>query len=149
MVSLVATFATSGISIVGNKPFAAYSGNIDGYIEPNGNSDYMMVHITYHDVKKNLFLQTTLLPTTDWGTEYPLVPFSDVNDYGIAQIYPNAFQIVADTDSTIVDTDEEHYVLNAGDFQSIVIFEATMLKSNFPVQVIQLGQVWTYSYETE
>ena len=48
-----------------------------------------------------------------------------------------------------MDTDKEHFVLYAGDFQSIDISEATMLTSNFPVQLIQLGQVYTYSYKTE
>jgi hypothetical protein len=45
--SQLVTFAvekiTSGMSVTGNKPFAAFSGNMLGYLTPLWNNDYMMV----------------------------------------------------------------------------------------------------------
>jgi len=53
----------------------------------------------------------------------------------------NEFQFVADTNGTIVDVDEEEYTLNAGEYQSLVVTSPTILASNFPIQLIQMGQV--------
>jgi len=51
------------------------------------------------------------------------------------------FQFVADTNGTTLDVDGDQYNLNAGQYQSLVVYDATMLTSNFPIQLIQMGQV--------
>ncbi len=82
---------------------------------------------------RDSYFQTTLLPTNQWGTEFPLVPFMRVKQ--------NEFQFVADTDGTTVDVNGEQHILNAGQYESLFVSDATMLRSNFPIQLIQIGQV--------
>jgi hypothetical protein len=53
----------------------------------------------------------------------------------------NEFQFVADTDGTIVYVGGKKYNLNAGKYLSLVVSDATMLTSNYPIQLIQMGQV--------
>ncbi len=55
----------------------------------------------------------------------------------------NEFQFVADTNGTIVHVYGEQHILNAGQYLSLVVSDATMLTSNFPIQLIQMGQVLT------
>jgi hypothetical protein len=83
----------------------------------------------------HIFLQTTLIPTTLWGTQFPLVPFAYVTN--------QSYQIVANTNGTIVNVSitEQSYRLDAGQYLEITVDDSAMLTSNFPIQLVQLGQV--------
>jgi hypothetical protein len=65
------------------------------------------------------------------------VPFAtDIDGY---------YQMVADINETIVQVNEQQYRMNAGDYQIIQIQGATMLTSNFPIQLVQIGNVRKHS----
>jgi hypothetical protein len=81
----------------------------------------------------NIELQTTLLPTAVWGTQFPLVPFMNINT--------QQYQIVADTDGTIVNADGQQYQMNAGQYLLLNVSRSGMLTSNNPIQMVQIGQV--------
>jgi hypothetical protein len=81
-----------------------------------------------------MWLQTTLLPTSAWGTVFPLVPFPLVNN--------QQYQVVTDTNGTIVNADGAQYQLDAGQYLLLNVTDASaILTSNYPVQVVQIGQV--------
>lgn len=77
------------------------------------------------------------MPIDQWGTKFPLIPFMYASE--------TMFQFVADTDGTIVEADERTFQLNASEYEAVVIDNATILTSNFPIQLIQIGQVpWAF-----
>jgi hypothetical protein len=51
------------------------------------------------------------------------------------------YQIVADTNGTIVNANGQIYQLNAGAYRMISESNVALLTSNFPIQLIQLGTV--------
>ena len=66
--------------------------------------------------------------------EFPLVPFEYVDI--------QSYQIIANTNGTIVNTTtDQQYQLNVGDYRQINVNGSAMLTSNYPIQLIQLGQV--------
>lgn len=71
------------------------------------------------------------MPTAVWGTEFPLVPFMN---YTIQQ-----YQIVANTMETVVNADGQDYSLNTGQYLHIYVNTPAMLTSNFPVELVQIG----------
>lgn len=73
-----------------------------------------------------------LLPSSMWSTQYMAVPF--------AELHFNWYQAIADTDGTVFNYTGGGYFLNAGGY---VQFNAStgIILSNYPVQLIQLGQV--------
>jgi len=80
-------------------------------------------------------LQTTLLPTAVWGTQFPLVPFVGLET-------DQKYQIVAHTDGTIVSADRYVLRFNAGEHATVMIANGSaILSSNYPIQLIQLGMV--------
>uniref|UniRef100_A0A914V1W4 C-type lectin domain-containing protein n=1 Tax=Plectus sambesii TaxID=2011161 RepID=A0A914V1W4_9BILA len=72
-----------------------------------------------------------LLPVGGWGTQFVTIPFMYVTY--------NYYEVVANTDGTVVTSGGTQYPLNAGQF---VQFPSPIgiLTSNYPVQVVQLGQ---------
>jgi len=64
-------------------------------------------------------------------------------------VQQNEFLFVADTDGTTVYVDEKQYKLNAGEYQSLQVSDATMLTSNYPIQLIQMGQVLAEKIDTK
>lgn len=77
------------------------------------------------------------MPTDVWGTKYSLVPFMFVDST------KQQYQIVANTNGTALhSTDGSQYHTNANEYLIIDITDdAAMLTSNYPVQLIQMGQV--------
>lgn len=82
---------------------------------------------------ENFISQTTLLPTNVWGTQFPLIPFASITN--------QQYQIVANTNGTIINADGRQYQLNAGGYLLINVSGISMLTSNYPIQMIQMGQV--------
>jgi hypothetical protein len=75
-----------------------------------------------------------LLPAAGWGTLFTLVPFAYVSS--------QQYQIVANTTGTIVNvTDGQQFQLNIGDYRLITVAASAMLTSNYPIQLVQMGQV--------
>jgi len=73
------------------------------------------------------------LPTDIWGSQFPLVQFANIRN--------QEYQIVANTNGTIVNVSTNQYRLNAGHYQIIRANDAEILTSNYPIQLIQIGQV--------
>lgn len=73
-----------------------------------------------------------LLSPSMWSTQYMAVPFNGLS--------VNWYQAIADTDSTVITYPGGGYFLNSGGY---VQFNASigMITSNYPVQLIQIGQV--------
>ena len=78
-------------------------------------------------------LQTTLLPTAAWGTQFPVIPFANVDN--------QQYQIVANTDGTIINLNDDSVHLDAGQYQILNIGGAIMLTSNYPIQLVEMGKV--------
>ncbi len=83
--------------------------------------------------KNKFYLQTMLLPTTAWGTQFPLIPFDHISD--------QQYQIVGNNKGTIMHINGMQYKLNVDGCLSINVSGPAMLTSNFPIQLIQIGQV--------
>lgn len=143
VVTLAIRGIISGITITGTKPFAAFSGNMFAKMRPTDQHNYITV-IRFDNrtmgwspsvqwIRVVIFLQTTLLPTAVWGTQFPLVPFVNVTN--------QQYQIVANTFGTIVSADGRQYTLNAGEYLIINVTDTAMLTSNYPIQMVQMGQV--------
>ncbi len=62
-----------------------------------------------------------------------MVPFINVTN--------QQYQIVANTNGTIVNADGREYQLNIGEYRTIITNTSTMVTSNYPIQLIQMGQV--------
>lgn len=81
-----------------------------------------------------------LLPPSMWSTQYMAVPFNGLS--------VNWYQAIADTDGTVITYPGGGQFLNAGGY---VQFNASigMITSNYPIQLIQLGQVRHLLRESE
>lgn len=130
-------YFTSGMRVTGTKPFAAFSGNTCGHSLGTELCNYAVVSFTNFAYYKTHFfyhyLQTTLLPIAEWGTQFPLVPFMFANS--------SLFQIVASTHGTIVNASGVIYEIYDDNRKEILVDVASMLSSNYPVMLVQLGQV--------
>ena len=57
-------------------------------------------------------------------------------------VNPNFYQIIANTVGTIVNVaEQQQYVLNSGEYAQISVTGAGMLSSNYPIMLVQFGQV--------
>uniref|UniRef100_A0A914W4D2 C-type lectin domain-containing protein n=1 Tax=Plectus sambesii TaxID=2011161 RepID=A0A914W4D2_9BILA len=108
----------SGTVINGNKPFGAISGCTCGFLHNVfGPCNYEAV---------------MLLPVGGWGTQFAAIPFWYLSN--------NSYQVVANTDNTVVSAGGTTVTtLNAGEYRVFQI-EAALVTSNFPIQLIQIGQ---------
>ncbi len=73
----------------------------------------------------------TLWPIDVWGTEFALVPL--INNV------INQYQVVANTDGTVIDVNRQKYQMNSGQYLMINSRNAAILKSNSPIELIQFG----------
>ena len=93
--------------------------------------------LTHFMKLKQHIRQTTLLPTTVWGTQFPLVPFMYSCDISY-------YQIVANTNGTMVKAAGQEIYLNAGEYtESIHIvrsFDAHIELSH------SIGRIWSGMY---
>jgi len=85
--------------------------------------------------------QTSLLPTSVWGYQYPLVPFVTYLRDEISTRY----QIVASQNGTIVnvsvDIELYQYQLNANEYLQLNVSGNAMLTANYRIQLVHIGEV--------
>jgi hypothetical protein len=85
--------------------------------------------------------QTSLLPTSVWGYQYPLAQFDTEQRDEISRQY----QIVASQNGTIVnvsvDSKYYQYQLNANEYLQLNVSGDAMLTANYRIQLVQIGEV--------
>ena len=85
--------------------------------------------MTYNSV----LFQVMLLPVGVWGTQFAAIPF--------LYLTTNYYQVVANTDHTVVSAGSTVIAtLYAGEYRRFQI-GAALISSNYPIQLIQIGQV--------
>jgi len=124
----------SGTHIIANKPISVFSGHECTNV-PLGREPCDM-------------LIEQIPPTDTWGTEVITIPLKTIKGGDI-------IKIIASKDATIVNvtktniyngtvTRNPSFTLNAGKFKELLIKDFSLIQSNHPIGVFQIGRIRSY-----